>query len=82
MELPKRSLSDWHIPGEWRRLREALQDAAAGQDRLWLERALAGARLAFRSFQDAALSLGQAEGEGAIRHPSAATRRGAGFCWQ
>lgn len=52
--LPKRYLSDWHLPGEWRRFREALQKAAAGQDGLWLERALGGARLAFQRFQEAA----------------------------
>lgn len=78
--MPKRYLSDWHLPGEWRRFREALQNAAAGQDGLWLERALGGARLAFRRFQQAAQSCAL-EQEATSRRPALQARRGADSYW-
>jgi heme oxygenase len=59
--LAKRVPADWphaylsavHEPGEWRAIRSAIDSAAEGQGRAWLDAMLAGARQTFASYEAA-----------------------------
>lgn len=53
-DLPHAYLSAVHEPGEWRTIREAIEQAAAGQGDAWHDEMVAGALAVFARYQDAA----------------------------
>lgn len=53
-EFPSSYLSAGHAHGSWQAFQAALEEAAASQGELWLERAAQGARSTFDVFQAAA----------------------------
>jgi heme oxygenase len=52
--LPVAYLSAVHEPGEWRAMRQAIDRAADGQDKGWLEEMVAGAQATFALYAAAA----------------------------
>jgi heme oxygenase len=52
--VPGRYLGAIHAPGQWRAIRAALDDAAAGEDSDWTARMIAGALATFALYAEAA----------------------------
>lgn len=58
--LPVAYLSAVHLPGEWRAIRQAIDEAAVGRDDRWLEQLVSGAQATFALYEKSALQRQEA----------------------